>query len=66
VDGNKRVAYAAMEIFLLINGMRVDATQQQIYRFMMRLFETNKCELAEIEKWFRPRIVADGVVSGGA
>jgi death-on-curing protein len=59
VDGNKRVAYAAMEIFLLINGMRVDASQQQIYRFLMRLFESNKFELAELEKWFRPRIVAD-------
>ena len=59
VDGNKRVAYGVMEIFLLINGMRVDATQQQIYKFMMRLFETNKFELAELEKWFRPRIVAD-------
>lgn len=59
IDGNKRVAYGSMEIFLLINGWRVDATQQQIYRFMMRLFETNKFELAELEKWFRPRIVAD-------
>ena len=44
IDGNKRVAYGSMEIFLLINGWRVDATQQQIYRFMMRLFETNKFE----------------------
>lgn len=59
IDGNKRVAYGSMEIFLLINGWRVDATQQQIYRFMMRLFETDKFELAELEKWFRPRIVAD-------
>lgn len=59
IDGNKRVAYASMEVFLLINGWRVDATQKQIYRIMMRLFETNKFELAELEKWFRPRIVAD-------
>ena len=59
VDGNKRVAYGSMEIFLLINGWRVEATEQRIYRFMMRLFETNKFELAELEKWFRPRIMAD-------
>ena len=59
VDGNKRVAYGSIEIFLLINGWRVEATEQRIYRFMMRLFETNKFELAELEKWFRPRIMAD-------
>jgi len=59
IDGNKRVAYASMEIFLLINGMRVNATQQQIYRFLMRQFETNQFELAALERWFRPRIVAD-------
>ncbi len=59
IDGNKRVAYASTEIFLLINGMRVNATQQQIYRFLMRQFETNQFELAALERWFRPRIVAD-------
>jgi death on curing protein len=66
VDGNKRVAYAAMEIFLLVNGMRVEATQQQIYRFMMKLFDGNKFELAELEKWFRPRISQDPAGSSGA
>ena len=59
VDGNKRVAYAAMEIFLLINGWRIDATQQHIYRLMMQLFESGRFELAELDKWFRPRIVKD-------
>lgn len=66
VDGNKRVAYGSMEIFLLINGMQVKSTQQQIYKFMMRLFETNKFELAELEKWFRPRIFPDEIGARGA
>ena len=57
VDGNKRVAFAAMEIFLLINGWQIEATQQQIYRLMMRLFDRGKFELAELDKWFRPRVV---------
>lgn len=60
VDGNKRVAFAAMEIFLLINGWQIDATQQQIYRLMMRLFDSGKFELAELDKWFRPRVVKAG------
>ena len=59
VDGNKRVAYGSMEVFLLINGWKVKASEKQIYNFMMRLFETGKFELAELEKWFRPRIVKD-------
>ena len=59
VDGNKRVAFAAMEIFLLINGWRIDATQQQIYRFMMGLFDSGRFELAELDKWFRRRIIKE-------
>ena len=57
IDGNKRVAFGAMEVFLLINGWRIEATQQQIYRLMMRLFDAGRFELAELDKWFRPRIV---------
>ncbi|OFZ98533.1 MAG: death-on-curing family protein [Betaproteobacteria bacterium RIFCSPLOWO2_02_FULL_62_17] len=57
IDGNKRVAFGAMEVFLLINGWRIDATPQQIYRLMRRLFDANRFELAELDKWFRPRIV---------
>jgi death on curing protein len=63
IDGNKRVAFGAMEIFLFINGWRIDATQQQIYRFMMKLFESGQFELAHLEKWFRPRIVKDDSTS---
>ncbi len=59
VDGNKRVAYGAMEVFLLINGWRVNATNLQVHRLMMRLFESGKFELAELDKWFRSRIVED-------
>ena len=60
IDGNKRVAFGAMEVFLLINGWRIDATSQQIYRLMMQLFDTGRFELAELDKWFRPTIVKDG------
>ncbi|MFM9971126.1 MAG: type II toxin-antitoxin system death-on-curing family toxin [Burkholderiales bacterium] len=59
IDGNKRVAFGAMEIFLLINGWRIEETQQQIYRFMMKLFDVGQFELARLEEWFRPRIVQD-------
>ncbi len=59
VDGNKRVAYGAMEVFLLINGWRVNATNLPVHRLMMRLFESGKFELAELDKWFRSRIVED-------
>ena len=58
-DGNKRVAFGAMEVFLLTNGWRIDATQQQIYKTIMHLFDAGQFELAELDKWFRPRIVKD-------
>jgi len=35
VDGNKRVAHAAMEIFLLLNGRRIDASVDDQERLML-------------------------------
>ena len=37
VDGNKRVAHAAMEVFLLLNGLELVATQDEHERLMLDL-----------------------------
>ena len=37
VDGNKRVAHAAMETFLLLNGFEIDATVDDQERLMLDL-----------------------------
>ncbi len=37
VDGNKRVAHAAMDVFLLLNGLDLDATIDEQERLMLDL-----------------------------
>ena len=37
VDGNKRVAHAAMEVFLLLNGLSLNATPDEQERLMLDL-----------------------------
>ena len=56
VDGNKRVAFAAMYAFLRINAYVIDGEAMKIYRGMIRLFERGTFDIAELEKYFRPLI----------
>ena len=37
VDGNKRIAHAAMEVFLVLNGMEIAAGVDEQERFMLAL-----------------------------
>jgi death on curing protein len=36
IDGNKRTAFAACDIFLRINGMRITAENERLYALMLR------------------------------
>ena len=38
VDGNKRIAFAAADVFLRINGWRLQGAPMQIYAEMMQMF----------------------------
>jgi fido (protein-threonine AMPylation protein) len=40
VDGNKRIAFAAADVFLRIDGWRLQRAPMQIYAEMMRMFES--------------------------
>jgi death-on-curing protein len=53
VDGNKRVAFAAVDVFLRINGWRLNADSGAIYIQMISLFETGRFVFAELETWLR-------------
>jgi len=37
IDGNKRIAHAAMEVFLVINGMQIRAPVDEQERFILSL-----------------------------
>ncbi len=37
VDGNKRTAFTAADIFLRLNGWKLDASEKQLYSFVMSI-----------------------------
>lgn len=58
VDGNKRIAFAAADVFLRINGWRLRRPSAQIYTEMMRMFGSGTFDIAAIEPWLRGFVIA--------
>jgi death-on-curing protein len=58
IDGNKRVAFAATDVFLRINGYRFTLNSKEIYASMMKFFDTGTFKLATIEPWLRKSVSA--------
>jgi death-on-curing protein len=53
LDGNKRNAFAAADVFLRINGWRLQRSPMQIYAEMIAMFETRTFDIAHLEPWLR-------------
>ena len=53
VDGNKRIAFAAADVFLQINGWRLQRAPMQIHSETMQMFETGTFEIAHLDPWLR-------------
>jgi death-on-curing protein len=59
VDGNKRVAFAAADVFLRINGWRLKRAPMQIFAEMIAMFENSTVDIAHLEPWLREFAVVD-------
>lgn len=53
VDGNKRVAFAGADVFLRINGWRLQRTPMRIHAEMMSMFESGTLDIAHLDPWLR-------------
>ena len=53
VDGNKRIAFAAADVFLRINVWRLRRPPMQIYAEMMQMLESGTFDIGRIEPWLR-------------
>jgi len=53
VDGNKRIAFAATDVFFRINGWQLRRAPLQIHAEMLQLLETCNFDLAHIDPWLR-------------
>lgn len=60
VDGNKRIAFAAADVFLRINGWRLQRAPTQIYAEMMQMFEAGTFDIAHLDPWLRGFAKAEG------
>jgi death-on-curing protein len=57
VDGNKRTAHAAMEVFLVLNGAELDASVDEQEKVMLELAAGNLDREAFVE-WIRQHLQA--------
>ena len=53
VDGNKRIAFACVDVFLRINGFRLVPKSMAIHKWMIGHLEAGTFQLATIEPWLR-------------
>ena len=51
VDGNKRAAFASTYVFLLINGLRIVAGDEDAQVFVLGLYEAGQFEFENLRVW---------------
>ena len=62
VDGNKRAAFAALDVFLRINGYRITSASQNLYALMMRGIALEPGQRFQaMEEALRPCIVEESL-----
>jgi len=54
-DGNKRVAFLAMYVFLGVNGQELDAPETEVVS-LMRAVADHRCSEAQLAEWVRAHI----------
>jgi death-on-curing protein len=64
VDGNKRTAFAAMDIILRSHGLRLNVDSKTAIEFVMGLYQTNAFRFATLEGWLRKNCDAQPPHSG--
>ena len=57
VDGNKRIAHAAMEVFLFLNGHEINATVDEQEELFLNL-ASGKLTRGELSEWIKEKSVS--------
>ncbi len=53
VDGNKRVAFAVVDVFLRINGFTITASSAAIYNRLNKLLEAGTFDMEHLVPWLQ-------------
>lgn len=56
VDGNKRVAFFATDVFLRLNGWQLVVKPAPTHRFLIGLLESRQCDFDHLEPWIRAHL----------
>ena len=57
LDGNKRVAFFATDVFLRLNGYRLKVNPTRAHQFLIRLLENDCCDFNNLLPWIRKHAV---------
>jgi len=57
VDGNKRVAFFATDVFLRMNGYKLKVDAKKAHRFLIELLENHRCTFDRLLPWIRKHVV---------
>ncbi len=57
VDGNKRVGFFATDVFLRLNGWKLQVEPQAAHAFIIGLLERGECDFEHLEPWIRGELV---------
>jgi death on curing protein len=55
-DGNKRIAFLAMAIFLGLNGSEIDASEEEVVAIMLKL-AAGRLSKSALAKWIRLHLI---------
>ena len=58
VDGNKRVAFFATDVFLRLNGYKFQVEGKLAHLFLMSLFDSDTCDFEHLYLWIGESIVS--------
>ena len=53
MDGNKRVAFAAADVFSRLNGFRITGSSSSIHAEMMKMFDTGTLDIEHLKIWLK-------------
>jgi len=56
VDGNKRTAFAAVYTFLAINGGSLSAEGEEVFAFIMELYQSQTFRFERLAPWLRGQV----------
>lgn len=58
-DGNKRIAVNAAITSLIVNGYSIQASNKELFDFVVGLFETHSFSFGNLEPWLREHVLQD-------